>query len=605
MPANAPRHANDALSSGEVGNRVAAAGQRPPVAADDALARTLARSVGRRAEQPAGSTGAVLQRVKRTIVQHGEMSGDQFAAAVALLLDKELCLYLVGGTAGHVSVRDKTQQIYDFYVHLTGVEAKRVHLELHDDPPKRVREILWGMKDAHWKQETASIGDATNRVRHVFSQDPKAAAKAVREAWRMSSATKDEEFDRLVQYWRIPLDRPVAVLWSRKSGALGGLHPDLDSDYEGIAQLAEGFHDEGYAVLVVGDDPKRKIITRNADLELRKMHERNAPESEIRQRRSELGERPQWEKQAIWMGQFWEHGMVGKPRTAQFAFFEHLRQLVPTLTHVGMRSGNLEAYAYMGHRVLFIEEIERTDAPRMGKLAGMNVGLKYRAVRITDLPTRAGRALMENPAPSLLHGGMKHDRTGDPRFRWRNQVENAFEQLNVDAKRRGHKREELSKERLALLKKYARLPEKLKSSPPHQQPLKRYEWLKRRAPELVADDRSGFTPSDRDAVVSAAMTRVWCVTVPEPELETLFDAKLVAMGGLRPDRSYQGLDGERYYLVSVAPVLERISIKGRTPYIRSTPHFEFVRLPSTLSDEPVDLETMPPGRAPQPYRIVY
>jgi len=180
----------------------------------------------------------VLQREPTTIVQHGEMSGDQFQIAAALLSDPELHVYLVGSQTP--SPRDKADDIYDFYVKLTGIKPERVALKklpAGQDPPKKVKEILATQQDPLWRHQTSSVGGATNMLRDAFRRDKRTTEK-VRNAWLASSDIDEKELNQIIVRRRIPLDKPIAVLWSRQSGALGGLHPDLDSSYTGIAQLA-------------------------------------------------------------------------------------------------------------------------------------------------------------------------------------------------------------------------------------------------------------------------------------------------------------------------------------------------------------------------------
>jgi hypothetical protein len=217
-------------------------------AGNAAVARHVARERPRR---------ALLQREPTTIVQHGEMSGDQFQIAAALLADPELHVYLLGATVP--SPRDKARQIYDFYVTLTGIAPARVHLELiAADPSARTKSILHDQQDPKWGNQTFSVGAATNILKGAFRKE-KSTTKTVRDAWMASSGVTDDELDQIIKARNIRVDAPIAVLWSRQSGAVGGLHPDLDSSYTGIGQLAERFDQEGYTVMIVGDDPDLKI----------------------------------------------------------------------------------------------------------------------------------------------------------------------------------------------------------------------------------------------------------------------------------------------------------------------------------------------------------
>lgn len=565
---------------------------------DDQLGVLLARAVAGRRGGPHPATaaarrgavrGPLLQRAKKTIVQHGEMSGDMFQIAVALLADAEVHLYLIGANAP--GPRDKAQQIYDFYVKATGIPAERVHLEKIDgDPSKQTKQILHGMVDPRWKNPTVSVGDATNILRERFRADVKLPPddrlpKKVREAWIGSSGVTYDWIDKLIKQRAIPLEDPMVVLWSRQSGALGGLHPDLDSSYTGMGQLATRFADEGYTVVIVGDDPQRKIVAKRLK------------DDKI------VAEREAYER-AIRLGEFWSTDLRGKARTAQFQFFERLRQLVPTLTHVGMRSGNLEAYAYMGHRVLFLEERDRPDAIRMQKLVGLDTVLKYRTVKLEELPTRTGKVLMEAPTLPMTQQGHapKPDISEDRRFAHRHSVDAMLAKLANWKKTydnatgpKANSRMKSAKEKLdkeltdsdhALLAAFRVFVEQNKHTAPHQQRLKAYQWLKSQNRNLVPSAAAkGFTDSDVDAIVETTKGNMgardprggfWCVSVPESHLGKFFEH----LEGLRePGAKGIGTDGATYVLAAVRREWDRSGSAQTGISITSTDLYDFVRQP--------------------------
>lgn len=310
-----------------------------------------------------GSPARVVQCYKQTIVQHGGMSGDQFQVAAALQLDPELRLILIGEQSPNP--QDKSKSIYDFYTRVAGIDEQRiVAFKVGGKMEARVKSILKAQHEDFFDQNTASVGQATNILREVFQKNNRTGE--IRGAWLKNADLTDKEFEQIVNRWRVPLLKPMVVLWSRQSGALGGLHPEHDSSYTAMQQLIEEFALKDCSIMIVGDDPGGKIA-------------------------NSVGRY----RQALRLGEFWNKAEFhGKSRGAQFAFFEKLRQLVPTLTHIGMRSGNLEAYAYMGHRVIFLEEKDRVDALRMDKLIGIETHLKYGSVKLSQLPTRTGQSLM-------------------------------------------------------------------------------------------------------------------------------------------------------------------------------------------------------------------
>jgi len=332
----------------------------------------------------------------------------------------------------------------------------------------------------------------------------------------------------------------------------------------------------GYTVMIVGDDPSGKI----ASAKVRKEYET-----------------------AIRLGQFWKTDLAGKPRTAQFAFFEHLRQLAPTVTHVGMRSGNLEAYAYMGHRVLFIEERDRSDATRMDKLVGIDTTLKYRSVRIEDLPTRTGRALMEDPAPRL-----EDDVTSETvsatgaRYELRDEVEKRLGQLKKQAKvltadqssAKARKAYGMLVKRLGadgVRRLEAWIAHTRTPVAPHQRALKDYQFVKRHYPEIFKGVAKGFSKQDLGKITKATATRFdksdggdevlvpavfWQVSVPEDQIPAFTAADVRTV---EPPGKLAGRDGHVYMLSAVREHRERVGSAHVAPHIERTTVYDFVRLP--------------------------
>ena len=506
----------------------------------------------------------VVQRAPTTIVQTGEMTGDQFQVAAALLDDPELHLYLITGE--HPSSRDKGRAIFDFYVNLTGIDRSRLHLETNADPSKLKTQIFKAMRDPQWGHPAASVGEATNRLRTGFKEKPgpqDGLAATVRNAWLGSSQWSERDTQEFVLRKNIPLDRPLVVLWSRQSGKMGGLHPDLDSSYQGLADLAGLFLAKGYGVLIAGDDPKRKIAGNDS------------------------GERFAG---AVRLGEFWrDEAFAGKPRTAQFAFFEHLRQVAPTVTHIGMRSGNLEAYAYMGHRVLFIEERDRSDATRMNKLVDLNLSLKYRTVKLEELPTNTGQALIGNPAQVVDDEAKLKPRTETPearqRYAYRDKVQSEIDTV----KRWARLAEQASKPNAKTHDKdFASLPEdaqrdardwlelqkEIKGTATHTMRMREVQWIKKRRPDLKAR-RRGFGASGA-TIVAATEERFWHVSIPESELGGFFKRR----GERQENARWVGKDDENYLFTRMWEERERKGSEQEGVYLVKTMMFEFVRQPS-------------------------
>jgi hypothetical protein len=103
----------------------------------------------------------------------------------------------------------------------------------------RVKTILKEKHEDFFDQET-SVGQATNVVRDKFLARDHTAT--VRRAWKTSSGLDDGACQRLIRQWGTPLQNPIVVLWSRQSGAQGGLHPEHHSSYTGLGDLVRQFH---------------------------------------------------------------------------------------------------------------------------------------------------------------------------------------------------------------------------------------------------------------------------------------------------------------------------------------------------------------------------
>jgi hypothetical protein len=406
-----------------------------------------------RLQRSAGNARAArrIQRVAPAIVQTGEMTGDQFAVAVALMADPERRLVLVNVPPE----RNRVADMLAFYTRECGIAEDRISVT--DRPLKEI----FARKPGE-PQTVASVGDATNAVGAAFRLNPNFAER-VRAQWLPSLSEDDAR--RLIKEWNIPLDRPVVVVWSRQSGREGGLHRDLDSSYHGLGQLARRFGEKGYTVILAGDEGEARKITANR--------------------------RPEYAG-AIPLGKFWaspEWG-EGRPRSAQFAFFEHLRGYVPRLTHVGMRSGNLEGYAYMGQRVIFLEQEGRTDAERMDKLVKVPA-LSYRTKKLTTVPTRAGRAVAGRKEVDEL---IKHLATFSKEYN------------KATAKGNEGRKDYLLKQERDLAPLCLRFVESPPAGgPDHAKKQREYAWLKANANLVPRDviepkESRGFTERDVNAI---------------------------------------------------------------------------------------------------------
>ncbi|MFP2894944.1 hypothetical protein [Corallococcus sp. 4LFB] len=313
------------------------------------------------------------------ILQTGEMSGDMFQVAAALLVEPRMRVHIIGDKSP--GPRDKADDLYRFYVGDTGISTTRVTIEKVDSMGKRIKKLKTDRKMGNGTP-ARTVGLATNILQAAFERQD--WVPHVREHWLsdqfyqtekagiLTNAVSESELAFYVKAKKIPLHQPIVVLWSRHSGKSGGLHPDLDSSYTGLRELVRAFSLRKCTPIVVGDDRKNKFLH---DKEFQKYG-------------------------AIVLPEFWkEQPFAGKLRSAQFRLFDYLNSLC-VLSHVGMRSGNLEAYAYLGHHVVFLED-QRTDSGRMDKLVVPRILLNMTTVKLSQLPTATGK-LYRDPSQVIV-----------------------------------------------------------------------------------------------------------------------------------------------------------------------------------------------------------
>jgi hypothetical protein len=144
----------------------------------------------------------------------------------------------------------------------------------------------------------------------------------------------DDQLDAYLTNKQVPLDRHVVVLWGRTSGkdkTVGlqyGPHPYGDSSVTGLVQLATCCVAKGWTVLVAGDVADTK--------------------------------KSRFPATVIFLGKFWNdpHWKGVRPtQKMQLRLFYLLKRSLDTgkhLVHVGMRSGNLDYYAFAGQSIVYL-----------------------------------------------------------------------------------------------------------------------------------------------------------------------------------------------------------------------------------------------------------
>jgi len=332
------------------------------------------------------------------IIQCGYMSGDTYAAAALLAADLSAQIVLVKDTNATGQYADKSDLIHRIYRE-SGVSA-RVKVFDISKGKIRVNELWKGIKDAYKTRRLApsrdgslpselyyctpagwprSITAVTGLLAKKWQTDPDTTSKAIATAWKVGRLPTEQKFALYgymsSKFRKINFDITpnIIVLWSRQSGKNGGAHPELDSSYKGIRQLARAFIDCGKSVtvLLAGDDKKDKLG-----------YFANEPDMDGVISVSEMWEQP------VWKEQFGEARFL-----AQFAFFKYLAEDYNVI-HVGMRSGMLESMALLGMRAFYLEGTGSGSGDRMGGFG--SAGIRYSRIEIERAPGLTGRISEKN-----------------------------------------------------------------------------------------------------------------------------------------------------------------------------------------------------------------
>lgn len=245
--------------------------------------------------------------------------------------------------------------------------------------------------------------DIAKGTRLLATEARQDLVRSARDAWQLCSKKFGGHFDgpchellqRLHNTAVKPADRYV-VLWSRFSGKRGGPHPQHDTSYEGLGQLIELVHSRGLGVILAGDrswTPEKR--------------HKPVPHQDL----------AEWDLREVWMTQEWrrlvesvpaDNHRFKNPRILQIYLFDYLNRtadrIVDTKTwgamiHLGMRSGNLEAFALAGHRVYYMEEVGNEEHARMEawhtpKSGNADIGPRYDRILLKEPPTRTGKYIV-------------------------------------------------------------------------------------------------------------------------------------------------------------------------------------------------------------------
>jgi hypothetical protein len=211
----------------------------------------------------------------------------------------------------------------------------------------------------------------SDNIRKAFSVDNYLGNKAIQSFLESKLGCSLDNFAK----------RRILVLWSRFTGKKGEYHPEHDTSFHGIAQMAWMAAELGYYVIIAGDKP---ILHENVINQFQRKRRFDEIVAEIDHY---YGEMRCYNLTEFWTEPQWKFLSSGK-RMMQFKIYE-LLHLNCDVRHLGMRSGNLEALALLGYFVRYMEEEKSYGGERMVAWHGTSIG--YERILLHEPPTRVGK----------------------------------------------------------------------------------------------------------------------------------------------------------------------------------------------------------------------
>lgn len=357
----------------------------------------------------------------RYILQMGYMTGDLFGVSAALILNPGLHLVFI--TSNNDSDSAKASKTLAFYrsaglgtdritvwdVTNTGAKLKGLYPILTGgDQPNQISmtdvDRLFSTESANGvikmtstankpsgkdekekavaaylkgKYNLEGIHNVTQEVASAFAANPRRSVDAVTAAWGAGGAASLELMNFINDVIGDDFTSCV-VLWSRQSGKNHGAHLELDSGFEGLRNLIEKLStpDRSRCILLAGDD-------RSSEGQATKLQQIAASYA-----------LKGYKVRAL--GQFWNttrfKEIFPEPmrRIGQGIIFKTLsRDLHNALVHVGMRSGNLEMFALLGMKVVYLDLAHGVTNERMQVFN--EHGIEYKMVGINQSPSLTGQ----------------------------------------------------------------------------------------------------------------------------------------------------------------------------------------------------------------------
>lgn len=248
---------------------------------------------------------------------------------------------------------------------------------------------------------TNAFDDIAKGTRLLGSVPRPPLVKQSREAWQLCprkfGGPMDTACHQLLQRFHrdVPPANRYVVLWSRFSGKRGGPHPQHDTSYKGLGQMIQLAADNKLGVILAGDR------SWNAEKRNKPVPNEHLVEWDLR----EVWATPEWARLVASVPG--DNRRLLNPRILQLHLLDYLNRTAGRkvdekwggLVHLGMRSGNLEAFALAGHRVFYMEEVNNKERARMElwhtKLSGNpDTGPRYDRLLLKEPPTRTGKFIV-------------------------------------------------------------------------------------------------------------------------------------------------------------------------------------------------------------------
>lgn len=353
--------------------------------------RDAVRAVTEKLEEVAGVfqvpfLKAAENRFISLIIQAGNMTGDMFGVSAALIHNPLAHVLVIS----EESERDRSSSLLGFYRD-TARDDERIHELKAENAGEETQDMskLYTLYAGRQKKElpySAIVPAIPTALQTPDLQYPISSATSQTAAiWdiQKSHRTMKKAFgvnrrnfgliEAFLDVKGIPRVGNFLALWTRFSGKRGGPHAQHDTSSTGLRQMATIALEEGYKILLVGD----KGENAGKLLEL-----------------VEAGGGNVYDLTEFWKDSAWTERFQDGKRQDQFNFFNYLHEK-GKLKHLGFRSGNLEAYALIGHTVRYMEERGNLQAGRMEAWhsSGRTEGeIGYDRIVISDrVPTLTGQ----------------------------------------------------------------------------------------------------------------------------------------------------------------------------------------------------------------------